>query len=284
MISENMRSFHPLLFLSSYISLVLLQINRGPSYSFNGNVTVEGCVIPMMWGKYCNQTIDPLSCANSYNLTTHTDGNNQTAESVTLCKNVDEESCSRDDELKIYYLDIMGISEKIIISINNIKLSRTQFSNATTNTSSIVLMCYARHGAMPLESLHDYSNNINNASLVIQTPKVGRWYIAIQPVNISNALGGLQDTSNKVCYSLDWQVLQCPLGKSGSSCTSETYELQVGYSPIWKLYVKLPDVKFTKEQLNIIEPRKGLSIHFVIFAPALCPILNYYIQNLLMVW
>lgn len=69
-----------------------------------------------------------------------------------------------------------------------------------------------------------------------------------------------------------------------SSCTSETYELQVGYSPIWKLYVKLPDVKFTKEQLNIIEPRKGLSIHFVIFAPALCPILNYYIQNLLMVW
>lgn len=253
-----------------------MQINRGPSYSFNGNVTVEGCVIPMIWGKYCNQTIDQLSCVNSYNLTNHTDGNNQTAESMTTCKNDDEKSCSRESELKVYYLDIMGTSQKIIISVNNIKLNQTQFSNATTNSSSIVLMCYARHGAMPVETLHDYSGNINNASLVIQTPKVGRWYIAIQPVNISKALGGPQATNIKVCYSLDWQVLQCPFGKAGSSCSSETYALQVGYSPLWKFYIILLDVKLQNSNWIWLTQRKVYP-YMLIFAPALWTILNYYI-------
>lgn len=233
-------------------------INRGPSYSFNGNVTVEGCMIPMMWGKYCNQTIDQLSCVNTDNLTNNTAGNNQTAESMTSCKN-DEKSCSRDNELKVYYLDIMETSEKIIISVNNIKLNQTQFSNATTNSSSIVLMCYARHGAMPVETLHDYSGNINNASLAIQAPKVGRWYIAIQPVNISKALGGLQATNIEVCYSLDWQVLQCPFGKAGSSCSSEAYALQTvlrknPFGPFESYYLPVSNKVLSATANFLLEP------------------------------
>lgn len=195
-------------------------------------------MIPMMWGKYCNQTVEQLSCVDSYNLTKiHTDANsyNQTAESMTSCRNVDEKSCSGDNEPKVYSLDVMGIAQKITITATNVRLNQTQPSNGTTNSSRIILMCYARHGAMPLATLHDYSGNIN-APLVIQSPKVGRWYITVQPVNLTDAIGGVQDSSVKLCYSLDWQVLQCPMDKAGLNCTSEKYELQVGYSLSGKLY------------------------------------------------
>lgn len=207
---------------------LLLQISRGPTYSFSGNISVEGCLTPMMGGKYCNQTVEQLSCVDSYSLTISPDlkSNNQTAENVASCRNDDEKSCSGDNEPKFYSLDIVGISEKIIITVANVRFNQTGRFNGSSNSSGIILMCYARHGAMPLANLHDYSGNLNNASLVIQSPKVGRWYITIQPVNISN--GGVQNVSVKVCYSLEWQVLQCPLDKAGLNCTSERYALQVG--------------------------------------------------------
>lgn len=193
----------------------------------------------MMWGKYCNQTVEQFSCVESYNLTkTPRDANssNLTTESITSCGNADEKSCSGDNEPKIFSLDVMGIAQQISFTATDIIFNQTQPSNFSSNSSRVILMCYARHGAMPLPTLHDYSGNINNAPLVIHSPKVGRWYISVQPVNLTDAIGGIQDSVIKLCYSLDSQVLQCPVDKAGLNCTSEKYELQVSDTLIGKSY------------------------------------------------
>uniref|UniRef100_A0A5B7BQZ2 EGF-like domain-containing protein n=1 Tax=Davidia involucrata TaxID=16924 RepID=A0A5B7BQZ2_DAVIN len=203
-------------------------ITRGPTYSFSGNVSVEGCATSMLWGQYCNQTVDPLSCVDSYNFTENLSGTklNQTAENIVSCRNSYENSCLGDSKPKIYFLDVVGIAEQLTVIATDVKFNGTPPLNGTWNGSGIILMCYARHGAMPLATLHDYSGNINNSPLVIRSPKVGRWYIAIQPVNTSRVFGGVLDTSTKVCYSLDWQVHQCPIQKAGLNCTWERYMLQ----------------------------------------------------------
>ncbi|KAE7999470.1 hypothetical protein FH972_003897 [Carpinus fangiana] len=193
-------------------------IVRGPSYSFSANVTVEGCTTSMAWGPYCNQTVDPLSCvpSDSYFPVGNLSGDmshNQTNENVISCKSSFETSCLGDDEPKVYSLDVLAVAEQLTIM-------------ASGNVSGINLMCFARHGVIPSASLHDYSSNISEAPLSIRSPKVGRWYIAILPVNISKELGGTQNTTTKVCYSMETQVLECPIGKAGSNCTWERYVLQ----------------------------------------------------------
>ncbi|KAM1444618.1 hypothetical protein ACFX2I_040747 [Malus domestica] len=171
-------------------------INRSPSYTFSANITVEGCTTLTMWGPDCNQTINPLSCAlsNSYSA-------------------ADNSS------------EAVGVSQELKILAKDVWLNVT-FSNNTKNVSDVNLMCYARHGAIPSETVHDYSSNINKSPLVIQFPKVGSWYITILPLNVSKELGGSLDTDTKVCYSLESKLLECPEGKAGANCTREIYTLQ----------------------------------------------------------
>lgn len=200
-------------------AVVTLQINRGPVYSFSGNISVEGCATPSMWGQYCNQTVDLLSCADNYNLSENLSDTklfNQTAENVIFfCRNSNGNSCHGGLEPKIYALDVMGIAEQLTIVAANVKLNETASSNGTWNASGIALMCYARHGAIPQATLHDYSANISEEPLVISSPKVGRWYFAVH-MNV------------KACYILDWLVFECPEGKAGFNCSWERYMLQVG--------------------------------------------------------
>ncbi|XP_058212041.1 uncharacterized protein LOC131324190 isoform X2 [Rhododendron vialii] len=205
-------------------------INRGPAYSFRGNISVEGCKSPLVYGQYCNQTVDPLSCVYSYNITENrTDPTlySQTAENVVSCINSNLNFCHRIREPKIYYLDVLGISEQLTIMASNVRFIESGFSNgAAENGTGIMLMCYARHGTLPLANLHDVSANISEAPLVIRSPKVGRWYIGIHLVGMSTKIGGLNDLNGNVCYSLDLQVLQCPEEKAGLNCKWEKYLLQ----------------------------------------------------------
>ncbi|XP_057499301.1 uncharacterized protein LOC130783595 isoform X2 [Actinidia eriantha] len=205
-------------------------INRGPGYSFSGNVSVEGCANPTLWGQYCNRTVDLLSCDDSYNLTENlSDAKlfNQTEENVVFCRNSGGNYCHGGGiEPKIYSLDVVGIAEQLTVMATNVRLNKTTSSNGTRNGTGITLMCYARLGAIPLASLHDYSANISEDPLVIRSPKVGRWYIAVHLVNLWNETGGVEDISVKVCYSLDWLVLQCPVEKAGLNCIWNRYTLQ----------------------------------------------------------
>lgn len=185
-------------FQKNNMFLCEIQINRGSGYSFTGNVSVEGCVSPSISGQFCNQTVDHLSCVDQ----------KSTQGIITSCKNDFEGSCIDSNESKLYSLDLLGISEEIMISLKS------------NNSSNTTLMCYARHGAIPSSSTHDYSGNVNNAPLVIRSPKVGRWYFTILPLNFSN-----EDT--KFCYSLEWKLLRCPINKAGLNCTWERYTLQV---------------------------------------------------------
>lgn len=191
-------------------------IVRGNSYSFTANVSVEGCVTSTMYGLYCNQTVEPLSCAgnpsvsNSYNQTVFSCGSN-----------FESSSCLGEGEMKVYSIEILGIVEQLTLTAQNVTLS-----NSTGNSSAIDLMCFMRHGAMPSASLYDYSGNLDKAPLVIGSPKVGRWYISIIPANLSKELGGNQSSISKICYSMELQQLLCPSGKAGPNCSSERYTLQ----------------------------------------------------------
>lgn len=205
-------------------------IVRGPAYSFSANVTVEGCTTSTTWGPYCNQTVDPLSCVppDSYFPAGDLTGAmsyNQTNQNVVSCKSSFETSCLGDGEQKVYSLDFVGVAEQLTIMAMDIKVNVTAANNSG-NVSGINLMCFARHGAIPSATLHDYSSNISVARLSIRSPKVGRWYIAILPVNISKELGRTRNTTTKVCYFMKTQVHECPIGKAGSNCTWERYVLQ----------------------------------------------------------
>ncbi|XP_022870708.1 uncharacterized protein LOC111389941 isoform X3 [Olea europaea var. sylvestris] len=201
-------------------------INRGPTCSFSGNISVEGCPTSTMLGKFCNQTVDMLLCTESYSLIESVPVNNsygKPAKTVVSCRNANEIACHEDHGLRVYSLDVIGIAEQLIITASNISFNQTRPSNGTGRS---VLMYYARHGAMPLETLHDFSGDISIGPLVINSPKIGRWYIAIQPVVVSNNSTGNQNISSKVCYLLEWQVIQCPMDKAGFNCTSERYMLR----------------------------------------------------------
>ncbi|XP_062090372.1 uncharacterized protein LOC133796741 isoform X2 [Humulus lupulus] len=219
-------------------------INRGPAYSFSANISVEGCTTSSMGGQYCNQTIDSLSCAliSNYNLAENSADAmlyNQTTE-IIACKNNFETSCHGDGEPKVYTLDIMGVAEELRITARNVSLNVTP-PNSTGNVSEINLTCIVRHGAMPSMALHDYSSDISKAPLVIRLPKIGRWYISFLPFNLSKGRGGVQGTNNKLCYSMESKIIQCPLGKAGPNCTWEKYILQTvirrGSTPFESYYL-----------------------------------------------
>ncbi|PHU09569.1 hypothetical protein BC332_21429 [Capsicum chinense] len=203
-------------------------INRGRSYSFSGNITVEGCRNSAVLGKFCNQTVSLLSCLDTYISPESGIGSQsyKTAVNATPCGGT-ENSCLDVAGSKVYSLDVVSIAEELIITALNITSTQSQHSNGTISRGSgITLMCYVRHGAIPLPQLYDYSADINGPPLVIPLPRLGRWYIRIQPANLSESTVVIQEMSTAICYSLEWQVLQCPADKAGLNCTTAKYTLQ----------------------------------------------------------
>ncbi|GKU88041.1 hypothetical protein SLEP1_g2353 [Rubroshorea leprosula] len=227
-------------------------IVRGPAYSFTANISVEGCVTLTMYGQYCNQILELLSCgqSGSYNDVENLPVGNQ---SVVSCRSNFETPCLGDGEMKVYSLEMLGIAEQLIIMAENVTSS-----NKTGNFSGIDLMCFVRHGAVPSASLHDYSGNLNKAPLVIGSPKVGHWYISILAVDLSKELRGIQTNNTKVCYSMELQWLQCPLGKAGLDCTSDRYMLQTvlqGDSIPFESYYLPDSQRLTSDGANfLLEP------------------------------
>ncbi|GMH22455.1 hypothetical protein Nepgr_024298 [Nepenthes gracilis] len=205
-------------------------IIRGSAYSFSANVSVEGCTTSNLWGPYCNLTINSLLCSQPLIGISSESGSpanfsNQKAEQMVSCRNFVESSCHGHDEQSIHYLEVVGLAEQLTISVRGIKLNGTS-SKSVTYAGGIILMVYARYAAMPLEKVHDYSADINKGPLVIPLPKAGRWYIRIVLVNVTKELGRTENRSPKICYSLAFQVLECPRGKAGFNCSSERYALQ----------------------------------------------------------
>lgn len=200
-------------------------ITRGPSFSFKANISVEGCTSSTMWGPYCNLTVHSLSCSqssqNNFLGNISSTENNQTSANVVSCQNSINNSCLGDGELQVYSLEVVGMTEELTVTLRNFTYSETP-----GNSSGFVLMCYARLGAMPLENLHDYSGDINKSPLVIRSPKVGRWYFAIITRHMSKQLAGLRGNTNKVCFSIEWEVAECLVGKAGPDCSWQSYSLQ----------------------------------------------------------
>ncbi|KAF9668985.1 hypothetical protein SADUNF_Sadunf14G0060400 [Salix dunnii] len=204
-------------------------IIRNPSYSFSANISVEGCATSTMWGQYCNQTIDTFSCFQAYPTEIVSGANLQTIQNVLSCK-IFGSYCHGEGEPKVYALEVLGIAEQLKIVATNVSFTASPATNSTGNASIANLFYFARHGAMPSMTLYDYSGDISRAPLIIRTPKVGRWFVTILPTNISKEVGGIQNTNMQVCYSITWQVLNCPVGKAGLNCSSEKYMLQVNCS------------------------------------------------------
>ncbi|XP_065859655.1 uncharacterized protein [Euphorbia lathyris] len=201
-------------------------IVRSPSFSFSANVSVEGCTTSTLWGQYCNQTVDSLSCSpsdsyipgeNISNANFPPNGN------MVSCK-IFEISCHGDGEVKVYFLEVLEVAEELTIMAVNASSGAT-WTNNTIDVSGVNLTYFVRYGAMPSVADHDFSGDLNKAPLVIRAPKVGRWLISVLP-SLSKAIGRNQNSSTQICYSITGQLRQCPLGKAGFNCTSERYVLE----------------------------------------------------------
>ncbi|CAI8607563.1 unnamed protein product [Vicia faba] len=197
-------------------------IIRGPSYSFSANISVEACTNSMMSGQFCNTTVNSLSCTASSLKSTM---KKPRIENAMTCKSNFETLCVEEGVPNLYSLDITNAVEEFTIMAGNIKLNITSSSNAS-GASDVKLLCFARHGAMPTNSLYDYSSDLNKSALVIHSPLIGRWYIRVLPVNLTKTIGDTHDSDAKACYSLESQMLQCPFGKAGPNCTISSYILQ----------------------------------------------------------
>ncbi|XP_021748163.1 uncharacterized protein LOC110714015 [Chenopodium quinoa] len=206
-------------------------ISRGSSYSFSANVSVEGCIASNLWGQFCNQSIKALSCSQAYpdyaipNVSA-ADLNDGTTKDVVSCRDPVGNSCLGDNETRVYSLEIIGMVESLTISATVVKLNRTSSFNNADKAGKVAIMCYARYGTIALATMHDFSGDISKGSLIVPSPKVGRWFITIALINLTNGLDAVQESGTRVCYSLSWEVSECPLGKAGFNCTSDIYTLQ----------------------------------------------------------
>lgn len=199
---------------------LFLQINRGPTYSFSANITVEACTNTMMMGEFCNNTVYPLSCTGPDVFNALDDV--AVKPMVMTCRNNFETLCVQGGAAKVYSLDIMNMVEELSIMAKNVSLN-------ANGENDVNLMCFVRHGAMPSATLHDYSSNIYETPLTIQSPLIGRWYIIILPLNLTRKIGDTTDSDVRICYSLESQLSECPFGKAGPNCTMASYKLQVGF-------------------------------------------------------
>ncbi|KAL5231933.1 hypothetical protein ABZP36_030709, partial [Zizania latifolia] len=230
-------------------------ISRGRARSVSTSITVEGCPTSSLWGSYCNETIETVSCSqssrynNSRNLinlnnderkslntrehkrrinfllqSNHLEekgvGSNSTTymrmENLITCAISNDSLCLRQGNMKFYFLDVVNLALQLEITATNFGLAQKSS-----------LICYLRYNAFPWRDLHDYSGNLSSAPVVLKLPNIGRWHIAIETVNItqmnSTASAPLLDTT---CFSLEWQVTGCLNGKAGTNCSWEAYALQ----------------------------------------------------------
>ncbi|KAF9601810.1 hypothetical protein IFM89_023341 [Coptis chinensis] len=195
----------------------------GSDLSVRVDINVEGCPgspNSRMWGQYCKQTVLPISCAKPAVYM-----NNQTAEKVTTCRNSLEPSSMGCRAPGGYSLDVTAIVEKLKIIAVDVRLKKRFSVYLAENFSGIL---YARYGAMPSSSLYDYSVHIRKIPLVIQSPKIGTWYFSLLPGNQTKGQGvlGDKDIFADLCYSLVWQKIECPVGKTGPHCAWESYMLK----------------------------------------------------------
>ncbi|KAL8138493.1 hypothetical protein V2J09_004494, partial [Rumex salicifolius] len=209
----------------------MASIVRGSAYSFSANISLEGCISQNSWGQYCNQTIESLSCAQSYMKTSSefdsvADMQNQTAEFVIPCRSSVEEFCLENSEQKLFSMEMFSPAQELIVQASGVRLNGTLSLNGTANSSGFELMCYARYGAMPSELMHDYATDINKSPLIVQSPNLGNWYVIVTPGNATEFMGKDHTNSGKICFSLDWLVVRCPEGKAGFNCSWEIHKLQ----------------------------------------------------------
>lgn len=203
-------------------------INRGLSYFFKANVTVEAC--KQEWGQYCNQTVHKLECAifDRGKVQSYEDATvyNQTVKSVVTCEDSFGVSCHGNMESKFFSLDVSETTEKLIIIAKGVTFDQELPINITFDSSGVSLNLYAQYGAIPKKTLHDYSSDISKVPLVIPSPKVGTWYFTIQPVYPSHISREMEEKDIKVCYLMKGQVYDCLDGKGGPNCTWEKYVLK----------------------------------------------------------
>ncbi|WRX16843.1 NGX6/PGAP6/MYMK - like 2, partial [Theobroma cacao] len=138
-------------FYSSTSIVINTDINSGSSYTVNADVTLEGCWNPTVWGQYCNQTVFEPKCVECHS-------NNTTEVRFIACGDFSEPWCRKINEPEINYVDVLGITEQLVVWGRNVTLNQ-----ATTNTSELALMCYARRNAIPDDT-------------------VGEWYFKVQAV------------------------------------------------------------------------------------------------------
>ncbi|KAE9595498.1 hypothetical protein Lalb_Chr17g0339421 [Lupinus albus] len=203
-------------------------ITRGQEYSFSANVSVDACINSMMMGEFCNNTVYPLSCTTYevYKSSAPKDTvMRPLMENAITCKSNFDTFCVEEGVINTYSFDVINVAQELTINAVNIRFNNTS-SNNTSSANDFKLMCFARHGAMPSESLHDYSSDLTKGPLIIRSPLMGQLYIIVSPLNLTKEFGGTHGSDVKVCYSLESQVLQCPLGKAGPNCTMGSYTLQ----------------------------------------------------------
>ncbi|KAM4086757.1 hypothetical protein ACJW30_10G126200 [Castanea mollissima] len=200
-------------------------INRGSAYSFTANITVEGCLNPRMWGEYCNRAVDDLSMEQSNGRY------NEIVESIAY-RNYSRTICRQKFDVDAYALTVMEAVEQVRITAKNI-------GEASRNSHEFSIMLYARYNALPDKISHDYTTDISEDPLVIQLPRAGVWYFAIEPVFKSNVQQGMQKGNIEPCYLVEWEVIACMQEKAVSNCTWKQHVLQA--IPYQNQIVYLPD-------------------------------------------
>ncbi|KAL0920509.1 hypothetical protein M5K25_009649 [Dendrobium thyrsiflorum] len=236
-------------------------ISRGHSYTLSASINVQGCASSTKWGDYCNNTIDLISCSQSSNYKhprTLLDANfyksrndlelkyagdnlevkrkrvaissnmSLPAEIFVSCNN-SMMSCVGNGELKFFSLDIVVPVTQFSINAAELMLNQTSVSKSSAGFDGILVMCYARYNAMPLSTLHDHSADISRTPLIVNSPKIGQWFVALQVQNQKRNDEEMQEgnfSEATLCFSLEWQLYQCDNGKTGQNCTWESHVLQ----------------------------------------------------------
>ncbi|KAL6641011.1 hypothetical protein ACP70R_019192 [Stipagrostis hirtigluma subsp. patula] len=230
-------------------------ISRGRARLVSTSITVKGCPTSALWGPYCNQTVEMVGCSqlsmhkNSRNLRDLNMDKRETLNAVEhnrrinfisqwkhlVQKDVDSNStamarmenlitcgisndslCLRQGDMKFYFLDVVNLALQFEITAANFGLAQQSS-----------LICYLRYNAFPQRDLHDYWGDISRGPLVVKSPNIGRWYIAIETVN-KTQMNNTASTPmlERTCFSLVWQLTGCVNGKAGVNCSWESYALQ----------------------------------------------------------
>lgn len=143
-------------------------------------------------------------------------------------------SCIGNGELKFYSFDVVVPVTQFSITSAELMLNQTSVSNSSAGFDGFLVMCYARYNALPLSSVHDHSADISRTPLIVNSPKIGQWFVALQVLNKKKVDEEMQGnfSESTLCFSLQWQLRQCNNGKTGQNCTWESHVLQVELSPL----------------------------------------------------